>query len=253
MLTNSFVHIPGVGPKMERKLWKQGILSWKDFMTDYLRMELPEALKEQGLEIIEESESCIARFNPEFFDRRLPRSENWRLYGNFENETAFVDIETNGGFGYDAITVIGVYDGKEYRHFVREQNLLDAAEELLKYKLIVTYNGQNFDMPIIYDMFPSIKRRHLHLDVMYPLRRLGYRGGLKKVEEALGITRSHRTKGMNGWDAVRLWQEYYNSGKESSIELLLKYNCEDCKHLKPLAEFAYNTLKKQVFDRYTGK
>jgi uncharacterized protein YprB with RNaseH-like and TPR domain len=249
MLTSSFIHIPKIGFKTERQLWGQGILTWDDFILDFYKMELQDALKEQCLETIEESKNCLSRFNPKFFMRRLPRSESWRLYKEFEKETAFVDIETDGSTGHGAVTVIGVYNGRKYKDFVKYENLIDAEDELSGYKLIVTYNGANFDLPLIYELFPALKWKHLHIDVMYPLRRLGYRGGLKKVENSLGIQRSLRTRGLDGWDAVRLWHEY-EKGKDILLELLLKYNSEDCKNLKPLMEFAYKSLKKQTFDRY---
>ena len=33
MLRNTFVHLPGVGPKRERAFWEQGILDWDGFLA----------------------------------------------------------------------------------------------------------------------------------------------------------------------------------------------------------------------------
>jgi len=31
MLTRSFIHIPGIGSKTERSLWRAGVRSWRTF------------------------------------------------------------------------------------------------------------------------------------------------------------------------------------------------------------------------------
>ncbi len=50
--------------------------------------------------------------------------------------------------------------------------------------------------------------------------------------------------------AVRLWKEYSKEGIKKSLELLIKYNSEDCMNLRPLMEFVYSELRAQVFERY---
>ena len=244
--------IPGVGTKVEQRIWKQGILTWKDFMLDFQGMDLSGPMKQDGLSAIEEAEYNIKNFNPKYFMKRMPRAEYWRMFREFNKSVAYLDIETTGAMGYDAITVVGIYDGRTYKSFVKNENLIDLQDELLGYKMIVTYNGTNFDMPFIYEMFPVLKGRHIHIDVMYPLRRLGFRGGLKKIEENLGITRHPNVRGMSGWDAVRLWREYQN-GKDRSLDILLRYNYEDCRNMVPLMETAYKRLKSLTFDLHAGK
>jgi len=55
---------------------------------------------------------------------------------------------------------------------------------------LVTYNGARFDLPFIKHEYPEIEFDQLHADLMYPLRRIGYTGGLKVIERMLGVTRS---------------------------------------------------------------
>ena len=42
MIQNSFIHFPGIGVKRERLFWKEGILSWGDFInkTTHLQSKL---------------------------------------------------------------------------------------------------------------------------------------------------------------------------------------------------------------------
>ena len=49
---------------------------------------------------------------------------------------------------------------------------------------------------------------------------------------AFGIARS--TQGMNGWDAMRLWERYENEGDRAALDVLLEYNREDVINLMQL-------------------
>ena len=67
MLTHTFIHIPGIGLRTERQLWRQGILTWHDFITHYNDILLTNVLREESLRIIKESEHSLADYNPEYF------------------------------------------------------------------------------------------------------------------------------------------------------------------------------------------
>jgi hypothetical protein len=82
----------------------------------------------------------------------------------------------------------------------------------------------------------------IHIDLCPALRRLGYRGGLKSIEEQLGIVRRPETQGLGGWDAVRLWHEW-RRGRREALDLLVAYNTEDIVNLEALLEFAYPKLR----------
>ncbi len=86
---------------------------------------------------------------------------------------------------------------------------------------------------------------HVHIDLRFPLARLGFKGGLKKIEEQFGIERSPRTKGLDGWDAVRLWREY-EEGSNEALEVLLEYNREDIKNLEPLMKFVVGEMSGRL-------
>ena len=87
----------------------------------------------------------------------------------------------------------------------------------------------------------------IYLDLVHPLRRLGFVGGLKAIESQVGILRSEETTGLGGFDAVRLWRAY-NRGDDDALDLLLEYNMEDVVNLEPLAELAYEGLRSLCLD-----
>jgi uncharacterized protein YprB with RNaseH-like and TPR domain len=80
---------------------------------------------------------------------------------------------------------------------------------------------------------------------MYPLRRIGYSGGLKNIEKLLGISRSEDTEGMTGFDAVKLWRQYERGDREA-LDKLIKYNKEDIVNLKTIIELTYPKMVEKA-------
>ena len=242
MLQQTFIHLPGIGPTTEQRLWRAGISDWR-------------ALVERGGAVFhgargdlvrrgaEESLARFGRGDWKWFDAILPADAKWRAFGELGDRTLYVDIETDGGFGAEAITVIGCYDGRTAHTFVAERDLDAAREFIERFPLVVTYNGAAFDMPLIREKFRYNLFNHIHIDLRFPLRRLGLRGGLKVIEQMVGIERGPDSRGLDGWDAVRLWREW-QEGSARSLEVLLAYNCEDIQNLAPLMRLAYDRLRE---------
>ena len=154
---------------------------------------------------------------------------------------AYLDIETTGLFPYyHEITVIGIYlvRGNNDRlvqlvgEKVTKDNLLKALDGVYS---IYTYNGSRFDLPFIrVYMGVDLTDTHHHHDLMYDCWKHSLYGGLKVVEEQLGITR--QLKGISGREAVTLWWRYQNYSDQDALALLLQYNREDITNLKVLRE-----------------
>lgn len=248
MLRQTFLHVPGVGYRTEERLWRSGFESWEDIGTskaDALPRHLRAALEEE----LDASEDALRRGRYRYFTVRLPLREHWRAWPEFRGKVAFLDIETTGlDIGRDALTVVGLYDGSRRRSFIRGDNLEDLPRALEDRQLLVTFNGSRFDVPFLRHAFPRMRLDQLHMDVMNPLHRLGYWGGLKRIERRLGIERSDETAGMSGFDAVRLW-EAYEAGDDDALDTLVAYNLEDVVNLEPLAEFSYEAMRALVLDR----
>jgi hypothetical protein len=84
-----------------------------------------------------------------------------------------------------------------------------------------------------------------HFDLCYGARRVGLKGGLKRLEEIIGVARDHEVSGMDGYHAVLLWQEWLR-GKSKALDLLVRYNREDTVNLLPLAERIYRMLREST-------
>jgi len=88
--------------------------------------------------------------------------------------------------------------------FINGIDLEDFPLALKGCKVIVTFNRARLYLPFIEQHLPGANSDQLHIDLLYPLHRLGLTGGLKRIETELGISRSGETTGLSGFDAVRL-------------------------------------------------
>jgi len=244
MLTSTFIHVPGVGAATEKRLWAQGIRSWADALAaSPSDLRLTAAQRALLVPPLEASQCALEARDHAWFARHLPSSEHWRAVPEFMDRIGFLDIETNGGFRPDDITIIGVYDGEESRIYVKHRDLEQFEQDAARYSLFVTYFGTGFDVPFLRRRFPDLPFDQLHIDLCPALRRLGYKGGLKAVEGKLGINRPPEVDGLDGWDAVRLWRAWRRTGDADALNLLLAYNREDIENLALLLAFAYGRLK----------
>lgn len=244
MLRNTFIHLDGVGLATERKIWRAGIACWQDFL-DHGAARLSRTRLAAFDADVRES---INRYNAghwAFFNALLPATQKWRAFGDLGGKVLFVDIETTGLTEADSITMVGVYDGSGVKTFIAGINLEEAGAELDRHALLVTFNGTCFDLPVLKRYFPGLAKNHVHIDLRYVLRWLGYKGGLKAIEREFGLERSPDTRCLGGWDAGRLWHEYQRGSREA-LELLKKYNEEDVRGLKPLLEAAFRLGKDKI-------
>lgn len=248
MLRSTFLHVPTIGPATERRLWQRGIETWDDLPRHGPRFVSRRQRRALEGELRRSRERLRAR-DAGYFARSLPRAEHWRAFHEFRARTAYLDIETTGlSTTRDKITVVGLWDGRRSRTFVRGINLAAFPAAVRRYDLVVTYNGARFDLPAIRHAWPSLRPGPLHVDLMGPLHRLGIYGGLKGAERQLGIRRSEETRGLVGWDAVGLWYRYCE-GDAAALDLLVRYNREDTANLQPLMTFAYRSLKDACLRR----
>lgn len=246
MLERTFVHIPGVGATTERSLWSQGCEHWDHYLQEPDRFSCGSACRDTFRKTVENSVKSLAEGNHQFFASKLGQSEAWRAFPAFREKTVYLDIETDGGRTGSSVTTIGMYDGKEFQVFVKGRDLENFRDAISHYSMIVTFFGAGFDIPMLQKRFKDIRFDQIHLDLCPALRRLGYRGGLKKIEKELGIARGEDTDGLTGLDAIRLWNRYTIFREESALETLIAYNREDVVNMERLAEIAYDGLLRQT-------
>ena len=245
MLTNTFCHIPGIGEITESRLWSAGVVSW-DSAVGHVPYWLPRPIRDIWNRHVDESVSNYELRNARHFAEKLESCQQWRLYRDFEDCCAFVDIETTGLYLSAEITTIVLYDGSSIRHYVNGKNLEKFARDVQDYRVLVTYNGGQFDLPRIEFRF-GIKLTQAHIDLRFALHSLGIRGGLKGCERQLGINRPGLND-VNGYMAVLLWHEYEQQGRAKALETLLAYNIQDTLSLHTLMVHAYNQkIRKTPF------
>ncbi|MCG6166879.1 ribonuclease H-like domain-containing protein [Leptospira sp. FAT2] len=242
MLEHTFCHLPGIDSVEEKNLWQKGIYDWKDLKV-YLKDEsIP--IRNLILDALEFSKKELERENFFYFFHVLSAKHHWRLFPKIRKKLLYLDIETTGLGSDDRTTVIGTYDGEEYRSYVRGFNLDFFLDNLRQDQIFVSYNGIGFDVPFLEKEF-NVRFRNNHIDIMFFLRSLGIKGGLKGCEKALGIHRPEEAA-INGIEAVRLWKQYVDYDDTDALKILEGYNREDTVNLEILFVKGYNLKIKET-------
>lgn len=237
MLINSFAHLPGIGKSTAQRLNELGIFSWDDAIMHRQVLPFGEGLRLEFLRGLEESRRRLEAQDALWFSERLAQAEQWRLFPHFKNSAAYVDIETSGmAWPHAQITSIALYDGENLKVYVNGRNLDDFLRDIKEYTLLVTWNGRAFDVPFICRALQT-DLKMAHIDLFPVFRSLGIKGGLKKVEKIVGLSRGE-LDGVDGYTAVQLWREYVTCGNPRALETLLAYNSEDVFSLEYLCYYA---------------
>jgi uncharacterized protein YprB with RNaseH-like and TPR domain len=255
MLESTFVHVEGVGRATEDSLWRRGITSWSEFLSERKVPRISEARKERMDSELLRGRERLGRGDSRYFKDRLNERHMWRLLKDFAPRTAYLDIETTGLSLRSPVTVVGIHDGRRTHALVRGVDLDGPTLEavLSSTDLIVTFNGKAFDMPVLRNQFPGWVPDVPHVDLRHLLARLGHTGGLKKIERDLSIERDRRVEMMTGAEAVYLWRLWERQGKRNALDLLLEYNAADCENLRALAEYGYDRMRALTFSAVAGR
>jgi uncharacterized protein YprB with RNaseH-like and TPR domain len=246
MIRNTFSILSGIGEKKEKMLWSEGIITWEDFLLASSVKFLPPGRKVFYDHCIAAASERLDAMDAPYFKEFLKSRDHWRLFDLFREDAVCLDIESNGLPPWDGgyPTVVGLYDGHDYRAFIRGRDL--TAEHLMRalggYKYLITFYGSVFDVPFLSRSLEGFALGIPHFDLCFGARRLGFRGGLKKLEKHLGMERAEETRGLDGYDAVILW-ERAQRGRDNALDLLVKYNREDTVNLMDIARSVYRGLK----------
>lgn len=249
MIQNSFIFLERIGKEKEKSIWKQGIRNWEQFLAAENIKGISSAAKNYYDRKILEVRKQLFNCNSSYFCNILPLAEQWRLFEFFKEEAVYLDIETDGLNETDDITVVGLFDGIDTKTMIRGINLNfeNLKRELMKYKMIVTFNGSVFDVPFIRRRYGGVLPRIPHFDLRFSCQRIGLNGGLKEIEKTLGIKRKNKiVEQMYSGDAALLHRMWRGSGDEQYLQLLVEYNEEDVVNLRKIAEYTYGELKNAI-------
>ncbi|MHB1435867.1 MAG: ribonuclease H-like domain-containing protein [Thermoplasmata archaeon] len=246
MLRSTFHHLEGISLATEASLWRSGIRDWSELADGLDRIGAPGSPRRERIARgLSESEAALAERRGEFFARRLSYAEHWRIYPAFRPATAFLDIETTSLSPFEGmVTVVTVHGGGATRSFVADDNLEELPAYLRRFHLMVTFNGRLFDLPFLQFRFPQWSPPAGHFDLRFALYRVGQAGGLKRIEERLRLGSRAGVEGIQGLDAVRLWEQH-RRGSASALDRLIQYNRADAVNLEPLAEWTVRELTRR--------
>lgn len=242
MLEQTFLFLPGVQESTEKRLWDQGIVDWNTLL---LTDAIPGISKERLLfwkhRLRQAQRLLETNQGPTALARLLGTRHKWRCADHLLDEPRFIDIETS--LHCQNITVIGISDGEFYQAFVAGVNLdqyhlrraLEGATSL------ITFNGSSFDIPMIERHFPGILPDIPHLDLRHICSQANLRGGLKKIEQHLGISRAAAIRDTDGVDAVLLWEQH-RQGNAEALRDLIDYNAADVLNLHTLIHLVIPAL-----------
>ncbi len=222
-INKTFLHCNGIGLKTELKLKSQGFNSWEDCLANKNNLPLKGERLKIFIESLLKSKEALETNNINFFVKTFPKREHWRILAEYFNRAAFFDIETTGISWYDCHpTVIVTYKNKQFNIFVYPDNLnefLDFAENC---DLLVSFNGNCFDIPFLERYFNIPEFRSPHIDLRWVSYHAGYKSGLKEIEKKLGIIRPSDFTDINGNDAIILYYKW-KAGEKNALEKLIQY------------------------------
>ncbi|MFO0600345.1 MAG: ribonuclease H-like domain-containing protein [Myxococcaceae bacterium] len=257
-LPRTFQLTKGVGPWRERDLWARDLETWDDFERAAGQgVVMAERLDRELLEAIARAREALKRKDLPALATLVPAREHWRLYGHFLDQAAFFDIEADGD---EVPTVVGVMDREGVATFRRGHSLKQLPARLEKSPIWVTFNGSVFDVPTLEKAFEDgFPKPLVHLDLRFLIRHAKLKGGLKGVEDAIGIARPPHLKGVKGLDAIRLWREWNHGNNRDALRLLTEYNLYDAINLRSVLEwtlwrvaelYAWKGLQRErIFER----
>lgn len=240
MIDGTFCLVPGLGPMRERQLFALDIRRWDDFPATGL--VLSKGLDEKVRAALVNARRLLEEQRWLELAALLPVREHWRLLSRLEGEATYLDIETTAD---GRVTVIGLWDPQRGpRLYVRGHNLGAFLQESLT--TVVTFNGGSFDLPVLRRSFPGWRFGGLHLDLRTVMGRLGERGGLKSIEQRLGFGRPEHLLGVNGADAISLWETFRRTRSPRPLRQLLEYNLYDVVQMRSVAQAACTRLAERT-------
>ena len=251
MLTETFLHLPGIGEVKERRLWEAGTTTWENAVGH--RHDTVHGLPRDSLALLRQCLEEVERGQYGRTAETLHGGEHWRALctgapgGRKPLKWLALDIETTGLSAYDnRTTVVGVCGhATDFEPVALVASDDDFPGRLPEYlagsDVLISFNGRSFDVPFLardlareFLIFPPF-----HVDLMLVLRRLGERGGLKKIQQRLCASRDQGLREVDGFMAVKLWQEHLR-GTRGARETIVRYCLEDVVVLHDLARLAYD-------------
>ncbi len=158
-----------------------------------------------------------------------------KIYLDIETQNTFQMVGSNDPKDLD-LSIMCIYDTKtnEYESFNIE-TLPTLWPRLESTDIIVTFNGDHFDLPILNKYYNGDLTKFRHVDLMKEVQKvIGRRVGLDNIAQAtLGIGKTG-----NGLEAITWW-------KNGEVDKIIEYCKADVKVTKDVYEYAFK--ERQLF------
>ena len=241
MIRATFQLIAGLGPTRERNLWAAGFRDWNDLQHAHPLPGVPERLASDLRAAARDADLELQRRELVALAPRIPNSEKWRLLQAFSENAICLDIETDEEEG---VTTIGLLRADGPHLLFAGRNLHHFPSLCPPDALLITFNGLSFDVPVLRQAFPEWVAPVAHVDLRHIWARLGHHGGLKALENKVGVGRPPHLRELDGSAASAMWR-HARHGDARALRLLGEYNLYDTINLRTLAAMAWNRLTAQ--------
>ena len=235
VVAGALAQLRHVGAKRLAALERAGLQHWDDVLRGAPPAGFPPTLWEH---VRREAAAYLALQRAgdlRSLCRGLRTADHWRVLYEHWEEISYFDVETEG-LGRDAgITVIVCLHRGRLHRFSRAEGLDGFLTLLDDVRLLVSFNGCGFDIPQVLRWFHIPELPCAHVDLRWVSYHDGCRGGLKRIERALGIERPADLEGVDGDQAVRLWQRWEARQDEVALRLLTRYCSADVVALQLVA------------------
>jgi uncharacterized protein len=175
---------------------------------------------------LENSLNALENHDIFYFTRNFPTKEHWRILHQYQDKLSYFDIETSGLSFYDSeISVISCFHDEQMNTYINGENLDDFLDILQEIELLVSFNGNSFDVPFVQESFNIPTFPCPHIDLRWICFHKGLKGTLKQIEVDCGVYRDHSIQGVDGYEAVLLWEKWKRFSIEKALDKLIEY-CE---------------------------
>ena len=169
LIQSTFVHLPRVGPVLERRLWTSGFHEWEQLWRaltsgvparecvrerqQRLLFDEPmdaaerdfDPLTTDWIDHLDQSRAALETRDYQFFLDRLRPSDHWRLLPEVIDDALFLDIETTGlSREHHYTTVIGALFRGQFHQWAWPQSPKVLAELVEQAAVVITFNGARF-------------------------------------------------------------------------------------------------------------
>ena len=245
MIRRTFQLVSGIGPWREKDLWARGVTTWDQFPAASDPVAVSAKVDAAARALIQRAQTALEARDLAELGRLFPAREHWRCYQDFADQAVYFDIETDGR-EHQRPTVVSLFHRDGLEVFIQGRNLDALPAALARWPLWLTFNGACFDIPVLQGFFPELAAPQLHIDLRFVARRLGFNGGLKPLEDTLGLGRPPHLRGTHGADAVLLWRAYQASGNVQLLRHLVEYNLYDAFQLRAVMDRLYNQFAERL-------